>query len=714
MSQAITLRELCAATGWSSRHSRRQVRSWGVRAHGAITPDKVPVDIAAKIMKRRGGDAPRLVVATPLLPAVSSQLPQVGSVASSPIRADSAGLASDRYEMIAPLAHPDSDAHAKIWRQHGTESQVVKFLAAHHNKSERTIWRMLERYREGGLPALADKVRKDKGQGRADQLGHGMNEAAMAFVAGALQPEGSEKLKVRDIWRNYCDERKLRMRFPERGAQLPECSYNTMALWWSRVPRPLKTLAFDGERAFSVHEEILSVRKRPRDPNDWWVGDHRERDVFCMEPDPDSENGGWRLFRPYATVWIDWCTWRATGWLTVKTPSSDSIAASLRRGVLNHGVPRNVYTDNGRDYASHYICGGRSFRTPKLTTAPLDAKRVGVYQSMGIDVTFAKPHNSRAKPIEPWFGRLSAADRQLPVWCGHNPEARNERFEELLALHKRWAAGEVFAKPQFKGRPWPFMAIFPTIEELAELDEMVFPAINAQPFGPGTPGARKLLPDGTSGWMSPQEMWDLRSAQAEIRPADPLLVQASFLHKLTGRDGIVVENTAVSKEWHRRRYVYRNDAELLRMTALNGCRVDIGYDPLDYDTVAVYFDGQFVCLASDIQRREMGRADYLPDERNRRAQKRACKDVLLQLIPNDGYIERVRRGDREGVQARDSLALQPSLTERFSENAALPDVAGFVALPAGEVQDERVFEHDSPVAGEAPGVRSGYDFLDEL
>lgn len=83
---------------------------------------------------------------------------------------DDLALAVWRYGIISTLLHrhPDQPGIGKVLADMGRQS-YVKENGQRVTLSPETIRKWLARYRQGGLPALADKPRQDKGKHRIDQ-----------------------------------------------------------------------------------------------------------------------------------------------------------------------------------------------------------------------------------------------------------------------------------------------------------------------------------------------------------------------------------------------------------------------------------------------------------------------------------------------------------------------------------------------------------------
>jgi transposase InsO family protein len=83
---------------------------------------------------------------------------------------DDLALAVWRYGIISPLLHrhPDQPGKGQVLADMGQQS-YVRENGQRVALSPETIRKWLTRYRQGGLPALADKPRKDRGKHRIDQ-----------------------------------------------------------------------------------------------------------------------------------------------------------------------------------------------------------------------------------------------------------------------------------------------------------------------------------------------------------------------------------------------------------------------------------------------------------------------------------------------------------------------------------------------------------------
>ena len=126
-----------------------------------------------------------------------------------------------------------------------------------------------------------------------------------------------------------------------------------------------------------------------------WVSDHAQIDVAV------DFNG--TVCFPWVTVFRDAKTSKWLGWfLHADSPNSDHIFQAFYYGVLNFGIPEDVYLDNGKDYRCKDFAGGRT-RTVKVKH-----KKDGgsLIQNLGIHIHFALPYNAQTKPVERDFLKI--------------------------------------------------------------------------------------------------------------------------------------------------------------------------------------------------------------------------------------------------------------------------------------------------------------------
>lgn len=687
MGQSLRKSEVAELVGRSERwveQNMRASRSLGVAKNGREIPGydlaTLPAEAqAAWTRQEKVIELPSLQSAGQI--ALALTLPQ-GPNLSDADREE----AQRRFAAIEPLVSPDK--YPLLWTtQRQSKLAVVNYLAEQHGAKQRTIYHWLKAWKSGGLPALVAKDRADKGKPRI------LNNAALDFLlAAALPKKGSYgTLSVAEIYRAYQEERAWRASHSGRplgefelrkysryldgfgglstSAQLPGASYETFRTWFLRIPEVARVMARDGEEAFHNSQEILSFRcLSDIRPMDYVVMDHRRLDFFCLLRD----RAGWKLGRPWLTAAIDMRTRKWLAWVIVENPSSDSIAAVLKRTFLDHGLPASLYWDNGKDFTCEWF-EGKAPRTRRASAVgELGTAWRGVLETVGVRVHHAIVKRARSKIIEPNFNNTANFDATLPWYCGHKPTARPERFADLLDRHERWLRGDA-AEPAF-----------PTIEQVAAIYDEFLGSLNEREHS--GEGMQKITPTGR-GWLCPNEAWERLIGQVERRsvPADVIQFAFAKRREVTIRNG-EVRTTFGGKQFH-----YRL-ADGVSLMAFNGREIQFGYDPLDLGTVALYCEGRFLGLATCVELRRMGEQAFVQDERDRRAARREVKKFIGAVhnqVPVPDHAQRALR--RQAVmpertaperQISGDVAVPASIQQAAAADAADKQFS-FAAAPTG-------------------------------
>lgn len=619
--------------------------------------------------------------------------------------------AEKRFGIIEALVLPER--FPEIWQQcGGRKLAVVHYLATEHGCNARTIRHWATRYGRYGVQGLVNKDRSDKGSHRI------VNKAACDQIRVLAIPKTGVfgTLTVNEMWRAYVEERAWReerigkalsqkdaqkyKKYMEAGllsekARLPQISCKTLLRCVDDIPEAVRTLARDGGEAYRNSQEIISHRALSElDPLEYLVLDHRLLDVFCRVP----VKGGWKIARPWLSAGIDMRTRRFLGWGLFEVPSSDAIANVLKKIFIEHGVPRNVYVDNGKDYRSEYLEGKHVRREQTGPVGEFDATWRGVFGTLGVKVTHAIVRRARSKIIEPNFRRVANVDKQLPEYCGHRPSERPERLELMVKQHEAWLRGERPESP------------FRTIQEMATFYDAAIADVNERPLE--GEGMQTATPTGR-GWMTPGQCWDKLIQRVERRT-----VRIEDLHVVfTKRKELTVKHGEICATFNGQKFYYRLESDPTQLMVLNGKLVEIAFDPHELSQAAVYWRNKFIGLANCIPLRKMGEDLFVEDERNRRAKLRDIKravEVVHQQSPVTGPEERLARR-REVLPQRSiggvgvPVVLPEQLTHaheamraerEFRFTDAVPVVeAGRIERPADEDGDTFKFFSDDGGTG---------------
>lgn len=326
-------------------------------------------------------------------------------------------LVERKLEAIAPLLEfsklqKRAQRHYFL-RERGVKkfTQLVELAAGASGDSTRTVLRWFALYRREGEPGLAGKIRTDRGHSRFFEE----HAAAAAFVQNAFLAEGLNILDIRDT---------LHRRWAELGERGEKPSYNTIRRYIRAIPKPIGTLAREGEEKLDAKYGPFLLRNAPPAMH-YWISDHRVHDVLVYNTAFTHEEPG-KAYRLWMTAVYDWGSRKIMGCVWAPTPSSQTINSAVRMGIAQAGFPRNLYWDNGKDFQA----------VARALTALLESQRVSI--------TSALPFSPRSKPIESYFTRWSFRfDRRWkPAYAGNKPSNCPPECREAQKMHAAWLAGK--------------------------------------------------------------------------------------------------------------------------------------------------------------------------------------------------------------------------------------------------------------------------------
>ncbi len=449
----LTIAKVCALTGLTERHVRRTSRTWETRisesrGHNGKREreyllSSLPAEAQAKFAEesRKGLlVVPAAERTLPLFPSApySSEPPRIA------VPDDLADEARAKLKAIEPLLdfRQGTNGHRPAMRLGdgrtvNTLNDLVAYIAAQQKPpvSSRTVYRWLGRFDKGGYAALAEKPRKDKGQSRFFEE----HPTGASFLEQKFLNEG---LSREMAWEALCRAWK-----DIDGRGEPPC-YGTARSFLNSLalPEPLKVLGREGPQAhWSKCSPFIQRAEVP--VMDWWVSDHRVFDVLVRNSlFPELPEN--KAFRIWLTALYDWGSRKLVGFCFAPTPSSRTINSALRIAILSHGMPRNLYWDNGEDFK-------KVRRDLEAVTLSDEARALLERDRVGI--TSALRYRPRSKPIESWFGgRWSKRfDPQWrPAYLGNKPGACPEFARESQRQH------EDFLKGKRADSPLPLDATF--------------------------------------------------------------------------------------------------------------------------------------------------------------------------------------------------------------------------------------------------------------
>lgn len=193
------------------------------------------------------------------------------------------------------------------------------------------------------------------------------------------------------------------------------------------VTESLKTLGRYGEKAFK--DRYAPYIKRLYDnmeSNEWWIADNHTFDVITTD--------GKTTHRLYLTAFMDARSGILTGIYVTNNPSSQATLIALRKGIMEYGIPENIYVDNGREFLTFDV-GGLGHRQKKSTEN--DFSPPPIFERLGIKMTNAIVRNAKAKIIERRFLDLkNTISRLFETFTGGNILERPESLKTILKSGK--------------------------------------------------------------------------------------------------------------------------------------------------------------------------------------------------------------------------------------------------------------------------------------
>lgn len=191
------------------------------------------------------------------------------------------------------------------------------------------------------------------------------------------------------------------------------------------IPVPVQKYFRKGEKVF--RDECANYIERTYDDlhsNSIWVCDNHTFDIFVDGGESEKP------VRVYLTAFLDVRSRKMVGWYVTDAPSSDATIQALRRGIIAYGIPKQIYSDNGREFLTHDI-GGRGFRKSAKTD---EHEPPTILQRLGIEFHTAMVKNARAKIVERAFVDIKNCFSKL--FDGYTGGTIAERPERLKKTGK--------------------------------------------------------------------------------------------------------------------------------------------------------------------------------------------------------------------------------------------------------------------------------------
>lgn len=300
---------------------------------------------------------------------------------------------------------------------------------------------------------------------------------------------------------------------------------------------------------------------------DIWTADGHDIDVLCRV----KIAGKWVEKKLKLIMWLDIKSRLTVGWTLAKTETTEAIAIALKRGIEKYGLPKKIYTDNGKAFTSKVLEGLE-----------------GIYASLGVEVTHALPYNAQAKNIERWFLDFKQnLAKRFNTYIGGNVLERPEHMKGLLMT--KIARGEAVTKIELEME----------IEKYIEEKNHFFYALRRA-------GGRKAHRGKGMNNRTPLEVFNEEYPITERRMIEDEKLRLLFMYTETRQvrqNGIeFMENIYVNE------HLYYHFSE----------KVVIKYDPHNLSYIYIYLEsGEFLCKADKLNPTGFNDVNAIKTHRNR-------------------------------------------------------------------------------------------------
>jgi len=298
------------------------------------------------------------------------------------------------------LAPAELKAYIVKWYQSSGLSAteyVKKYNGQNPNDTitESQLYRYQRKYKKGEIESLID------GRGGYNRGKNSIQQEAWEWFYALYMTEQKRTVKL-------CYD-KTKDKFPN----IP--SLSTFERKVREIPKYAIVRYREGLKKFNDVLPSMERDKTTIKSNDIWFSDHHLMDVFVR-------NAKGKAVRPWLTLFFDARSNKVISYfLRDSDPNATAIKECLYKGIKSHGVPKEFYFDNGKDYRS------KAFS---------DDFNMSICNNLGINCIYATPYHGQAKSVERFFGTLESRFGKLfPTYAGkdakNRPECMNISNDEI-------------------------------------------------------------------------------------------------------------------------------------------------------------------------------------------------------------------------------------------------------------------------------------------
>ena len=496
--------------------------------------------------------------------------------------------------------------------------------------SRRTLYRKWNTYIMEGEASLAD--------GRGKHGNHNYKMTKEIFDVFEYYYLNENKPSIKQCMRE------TELYFEGQEIELP--CYSTFKRSVEKIPKAIKMYFREREKVF-IDKCAPYIKRMYEDleSNDIWVADNHTFDIMV-------EKEG-KPVRVYLTAFMDVRSRKMMGWCVTDAPSSDATIYALKKGCEKFGVPRSIYTDNGREFLFHDL-GGNGFRKKKKNGEEL--KLPSILDDLGIEFRTALPRNARGKGIERAFYTVK------------------EHFSKLF---ESYTGGTILERPDRLKKMVKTMKGLPSIEEFIQyVDIYIEGWYNKQPHeGTGMKG------------KCPDEVFAENMITKRVLPKEKS--DLMFMRYAKSNTGMLkVGKNGITLTFYGKQLQYWNE-ELWK--EYFGQNIYVRYNPEDLSNIRIYDEQKrFLCIAAlkeelsytaskqEVKKQQQQNRNAIKEVANYKAKKEMeQKDALTMLL------EKALKEENQNKTVIPKIT-QPVFynenqiknTDDTAEVVALPNVAG--------------------------------------
>ena len=451
--------------------------------------------------------------------------------------------------------------------------------------SRRTLYRKWNTYIMEGEAALAD--------GRGKHGNHNYKMTKEIFDVFEYYYLNENKPSIKQCMRETA------LYFEGQEIELP--CYTTFKRSAKKIPKAIKLYFREREKVF-IDKCAPYIKRMYEDleSNDIWVADNHTFDIMVEKEGKPA--------RVYLTAFMDVRSRKMMGWCVTDAPSSDATIYALKKGCEKFGVPRSIYTDNGREFLFHDL-GGNGFRKKRKNGEEL--KLPSILDDLGIEFRTALPRNARGKGIERAFYTVK------------------EHFSKLF---ESYTGGTILERPDRLKKMVKTMKGLPSIEEFIQyVDIYIEGWYNKQPHeGTGMKG------------KCPDEVFAENMITKRVLPKEK--ADLMFMRYAKSNTGMLkVGKNGITLTFYGKQLQYWNE-ELWK--EYFGQNVYVRYNPEDLSNIRIYDEQKrFLCIAAlkeelsytaskqEVKKQQQQNKNAIKEVANYKAKKEMeQKDALTMLL----------------------------------------------------------------------------------